>query len=41
MGHRCSGWLLIVVGAVAGMVLGVLAMPDTTKTEITPVTSPS
>jgi len=30
-----GGWLLIVVGAVAGLVLGFLAMADTTKIEIT------
>ncbi len=30
-----GGWLLIVIGAVAGLVVGVLAMADTTKIEIT------
>ena len=30
-----GGWLLIVLGAVVGLVVGFLAMADTTKTEIT------
>ena len=30
-----GGWLLIVLGAVAGLVLGFLAVADTTKIEIT------
>ena len=30
-----GGWLLIVVGAVAGLIVGFLAVADTTKTEIT------
>jgi hypothetical protein len=32
---QVGGWLLIVVGAVVGLVVGVLARADTTKIEIT------